>query len=95
MNEDPGYSSAREAVIRAAEAYQAALTNDAAISARDSTGMTPWVPVYWQLLADLRATLQAAGEEYDRTADAAGVRVEDRVDWRAFMNAGEEPAPRS
>jgi hypothetical protein len=87
VSSDEGYRAALEAVARASETYRAGLTNDAAMTAHTGGGVTPWVPIYRQLLADLRAALHAAGHRYDQAAAAADIPVADRFDWRAILQA--------
>ena len=85
MNSDGGYRAALEAVAAASEAYRAGLGNDAATTAVTAGGVTPWVPIYRELLAELRAALQAAGQRYEQAAESAGVPAADRFGWRRLL----------
>jgi hypothetical protein len=85
VNSDEDYRAALEAVARASEAYQAGLANDAAITVRTARGVTPWAPIYRELLAELRATLHGAGRRYDQAAESADIPAADRFDWRAIL----------
>jgi hypothetical protein len=76
-----------DAVTAEAIAYRGGLTNDAAASALHAPGSNPWTPIYSQLLTELEAILQVAGERYDRLADARGIDQGDRFDWRAYLTA--------
>jgi hypothetical protein len=80
-----------EAVARASEAYRAGLMNDAATTALTAGGVTPWVPIYRGLLAELRASLQAAGQLYDQAAASAGVPAADRFGWRRLLDGESKP----
>jgi hypothetical protein len=85
VNSEEGDRAALEAVARASEAYRAGLTNDAVITAHTAGGVTPWVPIYRELLAELRATLHAAGSRYDQAAESASIPAADRFDRRAIL----------
>jgi len=97
VNSDEGYRAALEAVARASEAYRAALDNDAVIAAHTAGGVTPWVPIYQGLLAELRDALGAAGSRYDLAAESADIPAAERFDWRAVLqgedNAENDGAP--
>jgi hypothetical protein len=50
------------------------LTNDAVITAHTAAGVTPWVPIYRELLGELRATLHAATSTvYPSGVDTPGI----------------------
>jgi hypothetical protein len=72
-------------LARTSEAYRAGSGNDAAITARIGGGITPRVPIYRELLAELRAALHAAGHRYDQAAEAADIPLADRFDWRRIL----------
>jgi hypothetical protein len=74
-----------DAVTAAAMAYRGGLTNDDASTATHVVGTNPWTPIYLQLLAELKATLQDAGRRYDEIADARLVNQADRFDWRSYL----------
>jgi hypothetical protein len=97
VSSDEGYRAALEAVGRASEAYRAGLANDAAIIAHTGGGVTPWVPMYRELLAELRATLHGAGRRYEQAAQSADIPAAGRFDWRAILHdensAGTDGAP--
>jgi len=42
-------------------------------------------PIYLQLLAEIRATLQDAGHRYDELADTRRIDQADRFDWRTYL----------
>jgi hypothetical protein len=92
-----GFDDVLNAVTAAASAYRGGLTNDAATAVRAS-GISPWTPIYSQLLTELQATLQVAGERYDRLADAGLIDGADRFEWRACLTTpdcaphGSDPA---
>jgi hypothetical protein len=48
-------------------------------------GTNPWTPIYLQLLAELKATLEAAGHRYDRLADARLIDHAERFNWRCYL----------
>jgi len=76
---------ALDAVTAAAIAYRGGLTDDPAATAIGTPGTNPWTPIYAQLLAELQATLEAAGHRYDQLADARGVEPAGRFDWRSYL----------
>jgi len=79
------FDDALDAVTTAAIAYRGGLTNDDASTATHTLGTNPWTPIYRQLLADLQATLQAAGHRYDELADTRLIDQADRFDWRTYL----------
>jgi hypothetical protein len=60
VNSAEFYRAALEAGARVGAAYRGGLSNDAATAARTAGAVTPRVPIYRELLAELRAALQAA-----------------------------------
>jgi len=76
------YEDALEAVRTAAIAYRGGLTNDDALTAMYTLGTNPWTPIYLRLLAELKATLEAAGHRYDQLADARHLDQAERFHWR-------------
>jgi hypothetical protein len=85
MGAEPDYQAALRAVMRAAGVYRGGLLNDGARAVREAGGVTPWVPIYQQLLVVLRAALGVNGEQYDRATDSAGVPDTDRFGWRPLL----------
>jgi hypothetical protein len=79
------YADALDAVTTAAIAYRGGLTDDDASTAVHAPGTNPWTLIYLQLLAELKATLEAAGHRYDRLADARLVDQAERFDWRSYL----------
>jgi hypothetical protein len=79
------FDDALDAVTAAAIAYRGGLTNDDAATATRTLGTNPWTPIYRQLMADLQATLRAAGHRYDELADARRIDQADRFDWRSYL----------
>jgi aryl-alcohol dehydrogenase-like predicted oxidoreductase len=88
-----GYQVALAAVVRADEAYRGGLSNDSVNSIRHAGGVNPWVPTYRDLLAELRAHLQAAGQRYDRSAEDAAIPVAERFNWHELLSNDDEPDP--
>jgi hypothetical protein len=80
------FDDAVGAVTAAAIAYRGGLINDAASAVLHTPGTNPWTPIYRQLLAELKETLETAGHRYDRLADARAVDPSDRFDWRSYLN---------
>jgi hypothetical protein len=76
---------ALDAVTAAAIAYRGGLTNEDASTATHVVGTNPWTPIYLQLLAELKATLHAAGHRYDELADTRRIDQADRFDWRSYL----------
>jgi hypothetical protein len=76
---------ALDAVTAAAIAYRSGLTNDDASTATYAVGTNPLTPIYLQLLAELKATLQDAGHRYDELADTRRIDQADRFDWRTYL----------
>ena len=70
------------------------LTNEDASTATHPLGTNPWTPIYLQLLAELKATLQAAGHRYDELADARLIDQADRYDWRSYLTPAAASDPR-
>jgi hypothetical protein len=79
------YEVALEAVTAAAIAYRGGLTNDDASTAVHTPGTNPWTPIYLQLLAELKTTLEATGHRYDRLADARAIDQAERFNWRSYL----------
>jgi hypothetical protein len=79
------FDDALDAVTAAAIAYRGGLTNEDASTATHAVGTNPWTPIYLQLLAELKATLQDAGRRYDELADARLVDQAGRFDWRSYL----------
>jgi hypothetical protein len=77
--------AAVNAVVRADEAYRVGLMNDAATTAREAGGVTPWAPIYRELLAEQRPALPAAAGHCDPAAVSCGIPAADRFDWRALL----------
>jgi hypothetical protein len=48
-------------------------------------GTNPWTPICLQLLAEVKATLEAAGHRYDRLADARHLDQAERFHWRSYL----------
>jgi hypothetical protein len=71
--------------LDAVNAYRGGLTNADTSTALQRSGTNPWTPIYLQLLAELKATLQAAGHRYDQLADARLIDQADRFDWRSYL----------
>jgi hypothetical protein len=93
VNDDEiGYRDALAAVLRAGQAFSGGLSNAGVMSMRHAGGVTPWVPIYRDLLADLRAGLRAAGDRYELAAAAAGVAAAERFDWRGLLAGDSEAA---
>jgi hypothetical protein len=76
---------ALDAVTAAAIAYRSGLTNDDASTATYAVGTNPLTPIYLQLLAELKATLQDAGHRYDELADTRRIDQSHRFDWRTYL----------
>jgi hypothetical protein len=79
------FKDALDAVTAAAIGYRGGLTNDDASTALHTPGTNPWTPIYLQLLAELKATLEAAGHRYDQLADAHRIDQAERFDWRSYL----------
>lgn len=45
----------------------------------------PCAPIYLQLLAEIKATLQDGGHRYDELADARLVDQAGRFDWHSYL----------
>ena len=48
-------------------------------------GTNPGTPICLQLLAEVKATLEAAGHRYDRLADARHLDQAERFHWRSYL----------
>jgi hypothetical protein len=88
------FDDALDAVTAAAIAYRGGLTNDDASTATHTLGTNPWTPIYLQLLAELKATLQAAGHRDDELAAARLIDQADRYDWRSYLTPAGASDPR-
>jgi hypothetical protein len=76
------FDDALDAITAAAIAYRGGRTNEDASTAAHTRGTNPGTPIYRQLLADLKATLRAAGHHYVGLADARLIDQGNRYDWR-------------
>jgi hypothetical protein len=81
----PQYAQALAEVVAAAAAYHGGVSDDHAAAAVQAPAGSMWTPVYRDLLADLAGALRAAGDRYDRAADAAETPAEQRFDWRSYL----------
>jgi hypothetical protein len=79
------FDDALDAVTAAAMAYRGGVTNGDAPTALRAPDISPWTPIYRQLLAELKTNLLAAGHRYDQLADARRIDQADRFDWRSHL----------
>ena len=85
------YHRALTEVRAAATAYHSGVSDQHARDAVDRDGNSVWTPIYSNLLTELAAALESAGERYDSAADQVGTPAEQRFDWRSYLGrAGPE-----
>jgi hypothetical protein len=79
------FDDALDAVTAAAIAYRGGLTNNDAPTATHAVGTNALTPIYLQLLAELKATLQNGAASYDELADTRRIDQSHRFDWRTYL----------
>jgi len=86
------YEAALKTVTDAAAAYRGGLVaSGAATAASTPHAVSPWTPIYAELLADLKAALESAGEAYEHAADQLGLPKPERYDWRPETDNRSDP----
>jgi hypothetical protein len=75
------YMAALDALVDACGRYRAAL---AAVPSAE-VGVSPWTPIYADLLGDLLSEVHRAGRRYDEVAEEVGVSADERYDWQGQL----------
>jgi hypothetical protein len=82
------YDAALETLRDACGKYRAGL---AAAPGGADGGVSPWTPIYADLLEGLLSQVHHAAQDYAEAADNSGLKDADRYDWHGQLTSQDEP----